>query len=78
MAVDERVHDETLFGGVSFERRREILKKSTFPDNKCPGCGNRVYESIWWSTKIQSAKDETIWDWWHSACLWKKVYAPSK
>jgi hypothetical protein len=74
-----RLHNPDLFGGMTFEERRQIVSKSKFPDSTpCPGCGHKVFESIWWSSRIQSEKDPTVWDWWHSTCLWKKVYGNSQ
>jgi len=77
MAADdsERLHNPLLFGGVTYDERRRIISMSKFPDaTPCPGCGNKVFESIWWSSRIPSEKDESVWDWWHTVCLWKKVY----
>ena len=77
MAADdsENVHNPLRFGGVTFEERRRIINRSTFPDaTSCPGCGHKVFESIWWSSRIPSETNEAVWDWWHTTCLWKKVY----
>jgi hypothetical protein len=68
--------DDTLFGGVTAEERRQIINKSSFPDETpCPGCGHKVAESHWWSTRIPSKVDGGKWDWWHTMCLRKKVYS---